>query len=103
MLQYSKALFTNVRVYFMEIWPNFELYGSLIRTPLHRSDYVTSVNLYGMLFYVKFHLKCIFKFILQWRYLTEKTLSARTQLNSTENLGRRCLTPLSPYHYYLLS
>jgi len=44
----------------------------------------TSVNLYGMLLYVKFHLKCIFKFILQWRYLTEKTLNARTQLNSTQ-------------------
>jgi len=23
--------------------------------------------------------------------------------NSTENYGRRCLTPLSPHHYYILS
>jgi len=26
-----------------------------------------------------------------------------TQLNSTENYGRRCLTPLSPHHNYILS
>jgi len=26
-----------------------------------------------------------------------------TQLNSTENYGRRCLTPPSTHHYYLLS
>jgi len=26
-----------------------------------------------------------------------------THLNSTENYGRRCLTPLSPHHYYILS
>jgi len=24
-------------------------------------------------------------------------------LNSTENYGRSCLTPLSPHHYYILS
>jgi len=23
-------------------------------------------------------------------------------ISSTENYGRRCLTPISPYHYYLL-
>jgi len=26
-----------------------------------------------------------------------------SQLNSTENYGRRCLTPLSPHHHYTLS
>ena len=26
-----------------------------------------------------------------------------TQLNSTENYGRRCLTPLSPHRNYILS
>jgi len=28
---------------------------------------------------------------------------ASTQLNSTENYGRRCLTPLTPHHNYILS
>ena len=31
------------------------------------------------------------------------TGGALTQLNSTENYGRRCLTPLSPHHNYILS
>ena len=29
--------------------------------------------------------------------------SSSTQLNSTENYGRRCLTPLSPHRNYILS
>ena len=28
--------------------------------------------------------------------------SAPTQLNSTENYGRRCLTPLSPHRNYII-
>jgi len=30
-------------------------------------------------------------------------LNTSTQLNSTENYGRRCLTPLSPHRNYILS
>jgi len=30
-------------------------------------------------------------------------LICSTQLNSTENYGRRCLTPLSPHRNYILS
>ena len=29
--------------------------------------------------------------------------TASTQLNSTENYGRRCLTPLGPHRHYILS
>ena len=32
-----------------------------------------------------------------------KTSTLLTQLNSTENYGRRCLTPLSPHRNYILS
>ena len=31
------------------------------------------------------------------------TIQYDTQLNSTENYGRRCLTPLSPHRNYILS
>jgi len=31
----------------------------------------------------------------------EETCTSLIQVNSTENYGRRCLTPLSPHHYYL--
>ena len=33
----------------------------------------------------------------------ERTPDNSTQLNSTENYGRRCLTPLSPHRNYILS
>jgi len=32
-----------------------------------------------------------------------QNLNTTTQLNSTENYGRRCLTPLSPHRNYILS
>jgi len=40
-----------------------------------------------------------------WTHLNsvEVTQLNSTQLNSTENYGRRCLTPLSPHRNYILS
>ena len=51
----------------------------------------------------------ILKFVDNIKYLGiymkvgSKFSCCYTQLNSTENYGRRCLTPLSPHRNYILS
>ena len=39
----------------------------------------------------------------RWEETGKSSSTNSTQLNSTENYGRRCLTPLSPHRNYILS